>query len=1306
MRRGTSVVVITAAAAALAVGRYSAAPPEPPSPIPPVVSTTAPKQSADFLPPERSREITPCKAYVAPRQPRIHAVFRGKGRRSGTEESDGDGDAFAVWQKFARKDAGQEFDLSFAIALAPDPVHTHLSLRFDRTMDAVRAGAQDESYDFDSSWLPWQLHPSSFPLRMDETQEKKAIAAREGCPGLLLFRNADGNKSPYAKGLVVLVVGEQPTVGINQVEWNCAISLIQRRMQPAEDGANLCDAPPEGGTPGSISDLRILGPTFSGSLTSLERLLKPDQMYSFRHVTILSGSVGSCKLIHNFETKEAPRLADDVMRFAVFEENDERKLYRLLHYLKLRGERARDVAIISEDETAYGGSELSPGEENGDRLGSPNTAQAKPSPVPDPCDYLSGLSTDLNADSLSPVNLFYPRDISQLRAAYQEQSLWGGSARSGADPSSYHTVLRSTLAENTTEDADTIRSYSGQQTALDQEAELYELVSFLRAHHTRYLVLRCTNTLDDLFLTRFFRRAYPEGQIITMGSEDLFRREVDTSEFRGTMMISNFPLIPRQQHWARLSKAEKDPHRVFATDVMEGTYIAARFLLDQNQQTLSGITYSLTEDVPGAAHFNYFKSNIPDFADPFWQQAGYSPTCCTSPPTWLAAVGADGNWPIALLQDPQDTHKAPISTIATLETPSVEKSSSEAPVNGLTVYRSMIDWDPSYMPRSWLIYMWILGGLILYHMVGLRIFSGRSSGIPAGVRPLFYPLRMTWGARQNGLFGFGNAILMGSGFLVIAGGWLNYRSWKVYYGSTSLLLFTALLLVAIIVVFTSLLRRDSAAQREDPAPTRRIHFLRRSLVWFISGLLLLLSPLALLLLSAAYSDDHFSLIYRSIHLGSGISPVLPFLFLLTGQYIWVALSLRGLRLLALGPLCLPAAVPEAKRQSHPSGETGQIPYAYRRVSATMGASIQKAATSLQGSIIVLVVLVVTIILVLSWGGASNFTLEGRTFSRLFSIYLLIPVALILVETVSFHETWRLLRRMLIALAQLRLRRTFKAMHDMPTSSIWALGEGARAEQIRSLADMHETLRRLRILLQNDKRSLRTTDMTLYKNTVDKAYQLTSELLDRDTPLEDSLFNRELMKSTCRAIRVATEDVYNFVLLREWEIETDSLDIGEQVPPKPAAETTAHLTNATAVTKSNASPLVLTAEEFVCDVYLAFIKKILNRMRMMACSIAALFLTLGAAISVYPLGSRPTIVLAYFVLLVGVFIAVAMVYAGMERDEILSYITGGAPGELSSEFWLKILGFGAGPLVGLVAAQFPSLSQGIFSWLQPGIPGMR
>ena len=42
------------------------------------------------------------------------------------------------------------------IVTIPDPRHTHLSLQFDRTLEAIQQAAQDEKYTYDSSWLPWK----------------------------------------------------------------------------------------------------------------------------------------------------------------------------------------------------------------------------------------------------------------------------------------------------------------------------------------------------------------------------------------------------------------------------------------------------------------------------------------------------------------------------------------------------------------------------------------------------------------------------------------------------------------------------------------------------------------------------------------------------------------------------------------------------------------------------------------------------------------------------------------------------------------------------------------------------------------------------------------------------------------------------------------------------------------------------------------------------------------------------------------------------------------------------------------------
>jgi hypothetical protein len=55
---------------------------------------------------------------------------------------------------------------------------------------------------------------------------------------------------------------------------------------------------------------------------------------------------------------------------------------------------------------------------------------------------------------------------------------------------------------------------------------------------------------------------------------------------------------------------------------------------------------------------------------------------------------------------------------------------------------------------------------------------------------------------------------------------------------------------------------------------------------------------------------------------------------------------------------------------------------------------------------------------------------------------------------------------------------------------------------------------------------------------------------------------------------------------------------------------------------------------------------------------------------------------------------------MERDKILSYITNTDP-RLSRQFYLKSAGFLAGPILGLITAQFPAISESILGWLQPG-----
>jgi hypothetical protein len=61
---------------------------------------------------------------------------------------------------------------------------------------------------------------------------------------------------------------------------------------------------------------------------------------------------------------------------------------------------------------------------------------------------------------------------------------------------------------------------------------------------------------------------------------------------------------------------------------------------------------------------------------------------------------------------------------------------------------------------------------------------------------------------------------------------------------------------------------------------------------------------------------------------------------------------------------------------------------------------------------------------------------------------------------------------------------------------------------------------------------------------------------------------------------------------------------------------------------------------------------------------------------------------------------------MERDPILSRIAGNQPGELNAKFYLKAARYGALPVLGLLATQFPSISNLLLSWLEPALEALQ
>lgn len=442
--------------------------------------------------------------------------------------------------------------LNFIVAVLPDPLHTHLSLLFDRKIEAIQQAAQDAGYDYDSSWLPWETEAHTFTHLADQDEIDDRKDAREEQPGLILFRkrsNKPGEQKnaeePFQEGLAVFVVGEEATRGIHRRQFQNAAAWIAV-LQPH---IGIC------------VPIAILGPTFSGSLPSLAELMANKDVqaslnYKFvvpgNRVRIYSGSISGKEAAEAFGVMTSS--SDDNLKlwnveFHSFIESDDRILDDYCAYLKSEGLRPDRVAFISEDETAYG-------------IGGINDKG--------PCP--------------GAVRLFYPRDISALRAAYQTQSIFSppGSQES-AD--TQRRTLPTDLADPAGEAHDTVRSYGGNQTPLAQEAQLLGIVGVLHDHRSEYLVIRSSNTLDQLFLANFFRRVYPEGRIGIRGADTFFLRERGPSGISGVVMLSTYPLIPWDwRDW--LDQSRHPTHRIFGEETVEGTYIAARFLI---QEDLKGV---------------------------------------------------------------------------------------------------------------------------------------------------------------------------------------------------------------------------------------------------------------------------------------------------------------------------------------------------------------------------------------------------------------------------------------------------------------------------------------------------------------------------------------------------------------------------------------------------------------------------------------------------------------------------------------------------------------------------------------------
>jgi hypothetical protein len=1163
-------------------------------------------------------------------------------------------------------------ELQFIVAIVPDPVHTHLSLFFDRQVDAIEEAAQEQGYLFARASMPWDLKSHSEALDLESRiLQDRYTRAREGLPGLMIFRKATPRgDAEFHESLFVFFVGETPTGGIDKQQFHNALRAIQDIQ--GDSTSSLLGEP-----------LRILGPTFSGSLYSLMVELGKKQVTPFSDILVHSGTASSWDTIQWFQSYCC---RPSNLEFVTFHESDCYMLARLARFAEVRGYAQDNVALLSEDETAYGNqgrtksedllAHLEPCKET---IGA-TTLEAK-TVNPSPCEY-----------SKQVVHLYFPREISQLRGAYQRDV-----QDASADNSSENRLPRSTLRvnlEDTGTDDDSVPPYSTVQTPLSQEAVLLGIVSNLRKHHVDFVVVQATSPLDTLFLCRYLRVAYPEGRIVTIGSDLLFQQEVDDPRLQGILALSPYPLLPGIDDEIAISPysvSEIHRDRVFPAGYSVGTYNAMLSLLESRKPSHATSSQQHHPEICdpdlGRQGSSDHKCDLPDagFVEYGWPSiAGMVPDgrSALAPPLWLTVLGRYGYWPLAVLDsEPFAAPQSPLlSNIHAVDGP-----------EELHIFKPRV-------PLAWK----VLCCSCIFVVIGYLFLLWRgsftsSSESMANFAPVAHSVR--------------SSVLFIAGLLLVIMVTSLISPAVRWYSSPEFLalgLVLGFFLIALALLCSGDLLVRGARKRAGAFLVFSFAISLLPLLWWL----------------AAASTANLDL-YRYIHITAGISPLMPFLLLLAACFWWIWYSLAGLalqdsrapqlpRLQDLGVVMGTGEMirPELSRFLALSDETN--------------ADLMEALKplSLVRDVYRVPFIAIMMFVLISLPSLRPVqSLEGIWFDRFYALALTFVVFVLLSSLFRLTIIWMKFRDLLLALDRLPLRRGFARLTGFAWKPMWRLGGGAIGDYLRLFSREFESLMYLKSLLTSEDTQL----MEAIERVEDLRKDLSNHILQNRPASEDTAPQLETSPSKswldrlCIALRYRRmgDDADRIDYLMD-KVEALQIEIAStagaalqylivrwpndlQAPLFEVPDTSKGKCHLEEVDESKETKQ---AEQFTCLVFLNFILTVLLRIRVLVMTVAGLFVFALLSFGSYPFEPRASF---HSIMVVLFFVAVGMVsfvFAQMHRDTTLSHITDTTPGELGLDFWLRLASFVAVPLLSLLAVQFPQVNSILSSWMQPALQAFK
>jgi hypothetical protein len=1084
--------------------------------------------------------------------------------------------------------------LAYMIALVSDPVNSHLSLAFDRTVESVQRAVMAAGYSYSNYYFPWDTNLSreqpDLEKRREQKEEKKRV---EKWPGLLLFRkkahpvvttDVCGNLYEFSY-LAVFLVSETPTAGINRIEFQRAVSYIPP--------AGLCPTP-------------IVGPTYSGSVDSLIEAIRG----AGREFRVFNGSAtegykreasaGEPVEIGPLERLYAAlQTPDGQPGLFSFIHPDWLSFHELSMKLSAIWPEAM-VAILSEDDTSFGG----------------------------------------QARRFGVRTILFPREISRLRNATRPLAPVDPGASPGSHP---RQLLPLDLRENSGRDS--VLDYS-EQTPTTQEAVIRNIGHELRDGRYRFIGILASDPLDEIFLSRLVRDLRPDARIFLLDADLLFVRAAADSPLDGMLSVTTYPLFLANQRWTEPPPADKNKPQfgtiiAFPSRAAEAIYNA----------TVAALVDSFSKHDPRRRTVQ-----LVEYIPPFSECVQPDQSSCYHAPLWITFLGRGGYWPVAMLEKYSEDEQSNLF------------SWSGRPSAAAGMIFSRPD-------QAWTFIFVITSGLaLLYASLAIWAHLRSSSSIWIWLESFWVNPQEKGRAGRAAYLTAKTLVILTAYSILVAPFWRLY--WQQGDQFSRGVLLTSLatgvaLLVAAAVPFRSLWPIVKSL-----SPSERKWILRENFHVY-------LTPLAFLFaggLMAAWSwivfrpglnEEPRFMAWRSLNLLSGVSPMLPMLFVAAGVLWWAWMHFRRLILFS------------TRTPPLPNISSGEMEFTFDVLAERVKSAIGQPFFQW-----VRVVSAVLVFVAIAWDPARPLqTIEGHLYDWVYPIMLGLLACLIFLTFSRMLVVWERMKRFLEQLERHPLRETFSAM---PRDRVW------------SPIMQHGPMRRTYLF---EIRSLETAMKIRDLDPRDPVWDAAVDDLERDLPTKmgriaqgERLAAAESQNTYFR-IRSMAEKLVGSRLAEIWKKGSSETLAGieERIEAK-ATDRPKPLSDSDEEKK--------VAAEFVALPYLFFIRVNLLQLHNLLFFVIGGFVLAVFSVSSYPFQSPRVLGWCMTVTAAVLGYGVARMFAQISKDSILSRITETEPGKLDSAFYMKLAAAGALPVISLITSQFPSVSRFLLSWLQPTVEALK